>query len=803
MKAIFILSFLLSSLFAYSKNNEVTLIHTKVSQVNKNNPVFIEANVTNVHLVNYILIHYKYGEDELWNNVEMNGNDGKLIAEIPQSDTEYNEIYYYIEVFDNNEKVITQFASMNEPQSIKIKEDGNLNKSIVVKTKDKNIEFKTTAEDFEIYISEIMNQEVTVATKKKTTLRETPGIVSVITKDDIKKSGARDLIDILIKVPGFNFGVDVHNLVSLGIRGNWANEGKVLLLFNGHEMNELIFATIQLGNHFPVDTIKKIEIIRGPGSSVYGGFAELAVINIITEDGEDLKGINFSSSAGQFGLNANEYSHRNGIISAGLKNDDLKMSTLLFYGQANRSNKTFKDFYPDNEYHSYNMTGKNQMIPGMIDVSLSYKGFEAKFLYDRYEIQTQDAYYYNLPDSMESIFYSYFAEIKYDLKIGKNLTITPSFNYKRQLPWNATSEFVKEIDLDKENKYDGAYSFMYYDVMVERFVPSLLVSYDFMEKNNILFGVEYTYDKFEILSVLRDEDLTKTDYQNTAAFGQILFNTKYVNITAGARYDYHSKVGGAFVPRIALTKAFDKISFKLLASRAFRQPSIANIEYYKQFEALPEEQRYGSIKPETTTVLEFETGFNFTKYMFLTANIFQIDIKDPIVYYEDGDEYYDNFESTGSRGFELEYLLKLKKLSFNLNYSYYKTYKNKVDYVKILKDDSLVVGLPAHKVTFNTNINIYKSLFFNIDGVFMSEKYGYTSVDSEDNSVIEKLDNTFLLNAYLFYDNLFIEGLYAGFGVHNILNSDYLFVQPYNGYHAPLPGLTRDFTLKIGYNYKF
>ncbi len=85
----------------------------------------------------------------------------------------------------------------------------------------------------------------------------------------------------------------------------------------------------------------------------------------------------------------------------------------------------------------------------------------------------------------------------------------------------------------------------------------------------------------------------------------------------------------------------------------------------------------------------------------------------------------------------------------------------------------------------------------------MSEKYAYTSVDSEETSVIEKLDKVFLLNAYLFYDDLFVKGLYAGFGVHNVLNSDYFFVQPYDGYHAPLPALTRDFTIKIGYNYTF
>ena len=115
----------------------------------------------------------------------------------------------------------------------------------------------------DLSLADIPNISTSVASKKETTIREAPGIVTVITDDDIQKMGARDLIDVLQTVPGFTLALDVQGIVDVGIRGNWAHEGKTLYLFDGHEMNELDFATNQLGNHYPVDQIKKIEIISG------------------------------------------------------------------------------------------------------------------------------------------------------------------------------------------------------------------------------------------------------------------------------------------------------------------------------------------------------------------------------------------------------------------------------------------------------------------------------------------------------------------------------------------------------------
>src|SRR5688500_12320505 len=83
---------------------------------------------------------------------------------------------------------------------------------------------------FALSLEELMSIPVSVASKSELTVRESPGIISVITEQEIKNSGARDLIDVLSLIPGVQFGGDVQGVAGMGIRGNWAYEGKVLVL---------------------------------------------------------------------------------------------------------------------------------------------------------------------------------------------------------------------------------------------------------------------------------------------------------------------------------------------------------------------------------------------------------------------------------------------------------------------------------------------------------------------------------------------------------------------------------------------
>jgi len=126
----------------------------------------------------------------------------------------------------------------------------------------------------DLSLEELLNVDLTVASRRALSARESPGIVTLLTREELRRAGVRDLVDALRLVPGFSFGVDVQGVAGAGVRGFWAHEGKVALFIDGVEMNEALYSTLQFGHHYPVELIEKIEIIRGPGSAVYGGTAE-------------------------------------------------------------------------------------------------------------------------------------------------------------------------------------------------------------------------------------------------------------------------------------------------------------------------------------------------------------------------------------------------------------------------------------------------------------------------------------------------------------------------------------------------
>ena len=98
-----------------------------------------------------------------------------------------------------------------------------------------------TTNILEMSLESLMDVQVTVASKTSLSQKESPGIVSVVTETDIKNSGARDMIDVLRLIPGIDFGTDVQGVVGISMRGNWGHEGKVALIVDGQEMNELLF----------------------------------------------------------------------------------------------------------------------------------------------------------------------------------------------------------------------------------------------------------------------------------------------------------------------------------------------------------------------------------------------------------------------------------------------------------------------------------------------------------------------------------------------------------------------------------
>jgi outer membrane cobalamin receptor len=635
-----------------------------------------------------------------------------------------------------------------------------------------------TGDISQVSIEDLLNTKITVTERVGDNLREASGIVTVITREEIMSSGARDLVDVLAMVPGFSFGTDVEGVVGIAFRGTWSIDGKVMLMFDGQPMNERLYADVLLGHHYPVDQIQRIEIIRGPGSAIYGGFAELAVINVITRSAEEINGVEARIT---YGRNADTFARRDISLAYGQKLDfGLELSAFLLVGQGHRTDQTFTDIYGA----SASFTHENRLDPAFFDFGAKYEGARFRFIIDDYHLTSRDGNDALQNTSWNNNFTSYIADLQYDWKAADNVTVTPRLSFHQDTPWNAS---------DPNSPY-------LFDVTNTQYLASVLADADLGHGLRIVGGGEGFVDH----TTVSDNNNAFTvpgvplggtlDYEDVAALAQLTWKTPYANFIVGAREEYHSAFGASFVPRLGITRVFGNLHAKLLVSRAFRAPAVANYFY----------QSPPGLKPEYTTVSEVEVGYQFDKHVFAVANAFYQKLDDAIIYFYDasGNQGYSNYASTGTLGFEIDARARYSRWSGDINYSYYTANgMNQVTTWDVPGHPDSLLGTPRHKLAATATITPVADLPIRITPslVVMGTRYGYTSLDAAGNPQIDIFDPVGLANLFVEWRDLYMKDLDVGLGVYNIGGAQFFFIEPYNGYKAPLPGLDREIMLRVSY----
>jgi iron complex outermembrane receptor protein len=163
-------------------------------------------------------------------------------------------------------------------------------------------------------LEQLMKIEIVVAgSKRAQDSRDVAAFVSVVTAADIREHGYRTLADVLRTLPGFYVSND-RNYSYIGVRGfsrpgDW--NSRILLLLNGLRTNDNVYDLAYYGEEFSVDVdlIERVEVIRGPGSALYGSNALFAVINIVTKSGSSLDGGELSTSAASYGTHSGRASY--------------------------------------------------------------------------------------------------------------------------------------------------------------------------------------------------------------------------------------------------------------------------------------------------------------------------------------------------------------------------------------------------------------------------------------------------------------------------------------------------------------
>jgi len=162
----------------------------------------------------------------------------------------------------------------------------------------------TKAEKRSLPVLEILeDQQVSIADLHEVPITKASGNVYVITDEDIRHSGATDLPTVLRRIPGMEVVQMTGANYDVSVRGdNQSRANKLLVLLDGRSIYEDMQAEV-IWKMIPVTLpeIKRIEVLKGPASAIYGFNAFDGVINIITKSPEEMKGATLQFGGGEFG----------------------------------------------------------------------------------------------------------------------------------------------------------------------------------------------------------------------------------------------------------------------------------------------------------------------------------------------------------------------------------------------------------------------------------------------------------------------------------------------------------------------
>jgi outer membrane receptor protein involved in Fe transport len=136
----------------------------------------------------------------------------------------------------------------------------------------------------ELSPEELSMIRVVTPSKSEVSMLDSPGTIYVVTEADIRRYGWRDLKEILAAIPNLDLSYD-YNWLKGGQRGFTGSFNGTLLLIDGREVNNLLAGEAFIANNFPSHRIKRVEIVMGPSSAIYGSDAMQGVINVITKTG--------------------------------------------------------------------------------------------------------------------------------------------------------------------------------------------------------------------------------------------------------------------------------------------------------------------------------------------------------------------------------------------------------------------------------------------------------------------------------------------------------------------------------------
>lgn len=420
-----------------------------------------------------------------------------------------------------------------------------------------------TPKDYaDVSLENLLDLETVTATQTAQTVRNTPAVMSVLTAQEIENLGVRNLYEALDTLAGVSVVEAFFGYSLVNVRGVLESQynNKVLLLVNGHPMYEVVNGSFHL-EMIPIRAIERIEVIRGPGSALYGTNAFAGVINIITKSqgGEvDAEGGSFDTFGGGFSFGSSD--EKSGYLLAGSSRDDGGYPYRVARDEQGKSGSF--------DYANRVTNGFASLRFG--DFRVNAAGFDQR----KQKFGITPALAYNGPTDYQGGF----LDLAWQRKLTEELTVGARLRYDRMKRENDIGHFPK----DDFAGHADAHTVMYTDG--DLMAGDAWADWKATPSLSILGGVV-----FERLSTepyefrFHDDDtlhpysayLDSHDTNDTSVFGQAVWNlTEQLSAVVGFRASDNSDSGSSFAPRAGIVYSpTEKTSLKLLYGEAYRNPN--------------------------------------------------------------------------------------------------------------------------------------------------------------------------------------------------------------------------------------
>ncbi|MDI1276124.1 TonB-dependent receptor [Methylobacter sp.] len=418
-------------------------------------------------------------------------------------------------------------------------------------------------------------QVVVTASKMEEHVDKTVATTTVITQDDIAHIGARNLLDVLRLVPGIGITQSQFGWREIEVRGvkTLASE-KVQIMLNGHPLDHNLqnAGSTWVYDDLPVDTIKRVEVVRGPGSALYGANAFLAVINIITQNAKDLNGVQTSAGWGSF--DTQQYR-----ASWGKQFDNTAEAALHFnFTDTNGINSPIPADSLSVQGLKSNAPGKSQLTEGRYDLEwqLGYQDFKLDGRYINKKAGTFFGVASILSDDRTQQDYNdYFLRLSRNWKIKDNFTVD-------------TQVFHDSFGFDNTWQVAPA-QFSRFGLQDTRTGGEIQANYHINDAQTLISGFSYAKEQQGNLIDQAGPDpahlvpvLSTTEERTRRRWGVYIEDVwdplKNIRLTLGARYDRYNDFGGTFNPRMGFNwEVIKNYSLKFSYGTAYRAPAFGEL----------------------------------------------------------------------------------------------------------------------------------------------------------------------------------------------------------------------------------